>query len=68
MINYESSEELHPGFHVDLLFPDEYSAFTAEIYFKDRLVFLTSHERGLDNAEVELAPDVRGLPERMSLL
>ncbi|PYS99338.1 MAG: hypothetical protein DMF63_12025 [Acidobacteria bacterium] len=59
--------ELAPGFRVDLLFPDEYSNFVAEIYFKDRLVLLVSQDKGLDSAEVEFDRDVRGLPERMSL-
>ena len=60
-------KELAPGFHIDLLFPDEYSDFVAEIYYKERLVIVISQENGLDNAEVEVASDVRGFPEKMSL-
>ena len=59
--------ELRPGFHVDILFPDKYSNFIAEVYFRDRLVLIISHEKGSDRAEVEFDRDVRALPERMSL-
>ena len=59
--------DLGSGFHVDLIFPDEYTDFIAEIYHKDRLVFVISQESGFENAEVEFSTDVRGSPEKMSL-
>ena len=59
--------ELSDGFHVDLLFPEEYSDFIAQVYNKDRLVCVISQENGLEEAEVEFAEDVRGFPEKTSL-
>lgn len=59
--------ELPDGFRVDLLFPEEYADFIAEVYYKDRLVCVISQENGLEKAEVHFAEDVRGFPERMNL-
>ena len=54
-------------FRVDLLFPDDYSDFVAEICYKDRLVLVIVQERGPDELDVEFASDVRGFPDRMPL-
>lgn len=59
--------ERFPGFQVDILYPDEYVDFIAEIYFKERLVCIITQENGPDALEVEFDSDVRGFPERMSL-
>ena len=67
MIEPAAVENLDSGFQVELLFPDEYSEFIAEVYYKDRLVFVINQEKRLDKAEIEFAADVRGFPERMSL-
>jgi hypothetical protein len=63
----QEDDEMDPDFHIDLLFPDEYSDFIAETYYKDRLVFVISQEKGPDNLELEFGSDVRGFPEKMSL-
>ncbi|MGQ0541624.1 MAG: hypothetical protein ACT4O9_07225 [Blastocatellia bacterium] len=60
-------KELAPGFHVDLLFPDDNSDFIAEVYYKVRLVFVISQENGLNDAEVDFDEDIRGFPASMSL-
>jgi len=60
-------QERPPGFHVDLLFPDKYSDFIAEVYYEDRLVSVISQENGLNDAEIKFDSGVRGFPEKMSL-
>lgn len=59
--------DISQGFRVDLLFPDEYSDFIAEIYFKDRLVLVISQERDPSELEIEFGDDVRGFPGRVPL-
>jgi hypothetical protein len=45
------------GIRVDLLFPDDYSDFIAEIYFDNNFLCLVSQEKGLDNLEIEFGND-----------
>jgi len=52
--------KLPEGFSVDLSFPDEYSDFIAEVYYKDRLIFVISQEHGFQSAEIAFDRDVRG--------
>jgi len=56
--------ELPQDFHVDLLFPDNYSDFIAEVYFKDRLVLVINQEKGPNQLDVEFGLDIRGFPDR----
>ena len=55
------------GFDIDLLFPEDYSDFIAEIYYQERLVFVISQESGPGRFDLEFDTDVRGRPPKMSL-
>ena len=44
------------GFTVDLLFPDEYSDFIAELYFREDFLGVIDQEKGFDNLEIEFDP------------
>lgn len=46
-------EKLQGEFRVDLLYPDEYNDFIAEIYYKDRFLCLISQENGFEDLEME---------------
>jgi hypothetical protein len=44
--------EFTEGFRVDLLYPDEYSDFIAEIYFDNKFICLISQESGPESLEI----------------
>lgn len=46
-------DQRNVGFRVDLLFPDEYSDFIAEIYFDGKFICTISQEQGFDNLDME---------------
>ena len=52
-ISASNDAELPKDFRVDLLFPDEYSDFIAEVYYKDTFLLVISQEKGPDNPDIE---------------
>jgi hypothetical protein len=45
--------DMTEDFRIDVLFPDEYQDFIAEIYFRQTFICLISQEHGFDNLEIE---------------
>ncbi|QQS40239.1 MAG: hypothetical protein IPM63_12845 [Acidobacteriota bacterium] len=52
------------GFHVDLLFPDEYENFIAEIYFNKDIVCILSQDTGYESIDIEFPSEKLGLFQR----
>ena len=47
------------GFHVDILFPDEYEDFIAEIYFNKSIVCILSQDTGHESIDIEFPSESR---------
>jgi hypothetical protein len=41
------------GFRVDILYPDEYEDFIAEIYFEDNYICTISQDKGFEDLQME---------------
>ncbi|HBR58850.1 MAG TPA: hypothetical protein DEA22_15485 [Blastocatellia bacterium] len=45
--------KLATGFNVDILYPDEYNDFIAEIYFEGNFICIISQEHGSQDLDIE---------------
>ena len=58
---------LRTGFRIDLLYPDEYKDFIAEIYYDDKFLCLISQENGVENREMEFDSDMGQIKVKFAL-